>query len=82
MDFSKKEIPQPNYVMHTMHCARNITLCKVCNEPIPKLEYETHREKCRKREPKKPSPPPIALENSVYFQQRKASSYSQSFVFV
>ncbi|XP_048521998.1 TRAF-type zinc finger domain-containing protein 1 [Dendroctonus ponderosae] len=68
----KKEIPQPNYVMHTMHCARNITLCKVCNEPIPKLEYETHRETCRNREPKKPSPPPISLENSSYFQQRKA----------
>ncbi|XP_050305356.1 TRAF-type zinc finger domain-containing protein 1-like isoform X2 [Anthonomus grandis grandis] len=67
----KKEIPQPNYVMHTMHCARNITLCKVCQEPIPKIEYETHREKC-KRAAKKPSPPPIALEQSNYFQQRKA----------
>ncbi|XP_076254426.1 uncharacterized protein LOC143192758 isoform X1 [Rhynchophorus ferrugineus] len=65
----KKEIPQSNYVMHTMHCSRNITLCKICNEPIPKLEYEKHREKCAK--PKKPSPPPIALEKSIYFQKRK-----------
>ncbi|KAL1502842.1 hypothetical protein ABEB36_007926 [Hypothenemus hampei] len=68
----KKEIPQQNYVMHTMHCARNITLCKVCNEPIPKIEYEIHREKCRKPIVKKLSPPPTNLENSHYFQHRKA----------
>ncbi|XP_066261418.1 TRAF-type zinc finger domain-containing protein 1-like isoform X3 [Euwallacea similis] len=67
----KKEIPQQNYVMHTMHCARNITLCKVCNEPIPKIEYEVHRENCRSIV-KKSIPPPLPIEKSSYFQQRKA----------
>lgn len=70
--FSKKEIPQQNYVMHTMHCARNITLCKQCNEPIPKAQFTEHEESCRPPKPKKPSPPPIALEKSSYFQTRKA----------
>lgn len=60
--------------MHTMHCARNITLCKVCNEPIPKIEYEDHREKCRKPVVVKPSPPPTSIENSSYFRQRKVRS--------
>lgn len=60
--------------MHTMHCARNITLCKVCNEPIPKIEYEDHREKCRKPVVVKPTLPPTSIENSSYFRQRKVRS--------
>lgn len=58
--------------MHTMHCARNITLCKQCNEPIPKAQFTEHEQSCRPPKPKKPSPPPIALEKSSYFQTRKA----------
>ena len=28
--------------MHTAHCARHITLCTKCNEPIPKREFQNH----------------------------------------
>lgn len=45
MTCSKKEIPQINYVMHTMHCARNISLCPICKEPIPKGDLEAHKAK-------------------------------------
>lgn len=58
--------------MHTMHCARNITLCKQCNEPIPKLQYPEHEKSCRPPKPKKPLVPPTQLEQSSYFQTRKA----------
>jgi len=30
--------------MHEMHCMRNITLCKHCNEPVPKGEIDQHFE--------------------------------------
>lgn len=71
--FSKKEIPQTNYVMHTMHCARNITLCKVCKEGIPKAQFEEHQKTCEKRRVVvKSPPPPTNLERSHYFQERKA----------
>ncbi|KAG5877116.1 hypothetical protein JTB14_020456 [Gonioctena quinquepunctata] len=43
----KKEIPHPNYVMHTMHCARNITLCKTCKEPFPKAQFADHEKSCK-----------------------------------
>lgn len=33
--------------MHTAHCARRITLCTTCKEPIPKDQIEQHR-KCHK----------------------------------
>lgn len=58
--------------MHTMHCARNITLCKQCNEPIPKLLFGDHEQKCRPPKPKIPPTPPSLLEQSSYFQSRKA----------
>ena len=33
-----------------VHCARNITLCKACDEPIPRAEYEEHvAEECPMR---------------------------------
>ena len=32
--------------MHTLHCIRNITLCTVCDEAIPKKEFEEHRQNC------------------------------------
>jgi hypothetical protein len=71
---SKKEIPQHNYVMHTAHCARNITLCHVCREPIPKNQFEAHKKSCVAVKPKtkKSEPPPVNLERSQYYQDRKA----------
>lgn len=60
--------------MHTAHCARNITLCQVCKEPIPKNQFEDHKKKCVAVKPKekKPQPVPTILENSSYFQERKS----------
>ncbi|KAJ8969566.1 hypothetical protein NQ314_001687 [Rhamnusium bicolor] len=70
---NKKEIPQFNYVMHSMHCARNITLCKNCKEGIPKAQFEEHKKICdRPKAVKKPLSPPTTLERSSYFQARKA----------
>ena len=30
--------------MHTAHCARNIALCPVCDEPVPKSGFDEHNE--------------------------------------
>ncbi|XP_072381658.1 uncharacterized protein [Diabrotica undecimpunctata] len=68
----KKEIPQPNYVMHTMHCARNITLCKVCKEPVPKGQFPDHEKTCKKPVEPKPLPPLTNFEKSSYYQTRKS----------
>ncbi|XP_023021846.2 TRAF-type zinc finger domain-containing protein 1 isoform X1 [Leptinotarsa decemlineata] len=68
----KKEIPQSNYVMHMMHCARNISLCKTCKEPVPKAQFADHELSCKKPAIIKKSPPPTVLEKSLYFQTRKA----------
>lgn len=57
--------------MHTVHCARNITLCKTCNEPFPKSQYDDHAKSCQKPILRKPSPPPTSIEKSSYYQQRK-----------
>lgn len=55
-----------------MHCARNITLCKHCNEPIPKSQFSEHEESCKPKKSEPPSSPPTQLEESTYFQTRKA----------
>ena len=44
--FSKRDIPCQSYQMHTLHCARNIALCDICDEPIPKREFEEHKKEC------------------------------------
>ena len=44
--FSKRDIPCKSYQMHTLHCIRNITLCSVCDEPIPKREFDDHKQQC------------------------------------
>lgn len=40
----KRDISAANFVMHEMHCMRNITLCKHCQEPVPKAEIKQHFE--------------------------------------
>ncbi|XP_032233578.2 TRAF-type zinc finger domain-containing protein 1 [Nematostella vectensis] len=40
----KRDIPGVNFVMHVNHCHRNITLCKICNEPFPTSQREDHFE--------------------------------------
>ncbi|KAK4878132.1 hypothetical protein RN001_010638 [Aquatica leii] len=68
----KREIPHHNYVMHSMHCARNISLCAKCKEPIPKSDIEKHTQLCKTSPPKlKPIESPSKLEQSSYFVARK-----------
>lgn len=31
--------------MHSVHCQRNLVLCKLCDEPYPKDLIEVHRQK-------------------------------------
>lgn len=42
--FSKKEVAEANFVMHEVHCQRNIVLCSKCDEPVPKVQLEEHIE--------------------------------------
>lgn len=61
--------------MHTAHCARNITLCQICKEPISKNLFDEHKKKCVAPKPKirKPEPQPLTnFEKSEYYQQRKS----------
>ena len=41
---SKREIVAANFMMHEVHCRRNISLCTRCGEPVPMIEMETHFE--------------------------------------
>ena len=41
-DFSKRDIAAANFVMHEVHCRRNIVLCEKCGEPVPRTEMEEH----------------------------------------
>ncbi|CAH1380176.1 unnamed protein product, partial [Tenebrio molitor] len=69
-----KKIPPHNYVLHTAHCARNITLCHLCTEPIPRNQFESHLKACvvAKQKKKPPPPSPIKLELSSYYREQKA----------
>lgn len=40
----RRDIPAANFVIHVTHCQRNLTLCKVCGEPVPTSQQEEHFE--------------------------------------
>ena len=62
--FSKRDIPCSNYQMHTAHCARHITLCQKCDEPVPKREFENHR--CQiETSPAPPQPPVTSVLQNI-----------------
>ena len=41
-EHSKRDIAESNYVIHEVHCQRNIVLCEQCHEPVPRVDLETH----------------------------------------
>ncbi|XP_040579444.1 uncharacterized protein [Lepeophtheirus salmonis] len=40
----KRDVPVSNYKMHTLHCARNISKCDICQEPVNSSDMETHKD--------------------------------------
>ncbi|KFV55021.1 TRAF-type zinc finger domain-containing protein 1, partial [Gavia stellata] len=40
----KKDILVANFIMHEIHCRRNIEVCRYCSELIPKSEMKNHIE--------------------------------------
>ncbi|KFV12413.1 TRAF-type zinc finger domain-containing protein 1, partial [Pterocles gutturalis] len=40
----KKDIPLANFIVHEIHCSRNIEVCRYCSESIPKSEIKNHME--------------------------------------
>ena len=38
----KREIAAVNFVMHEVHCRRNIVLCSICDEPVARSEMDDH----------------------------------------
>lgn len=61
--------------MHTAHCARKITLCQICKEPVPKNSFETHKKHCFAHKTKS-SPEPV----SSVSRSKIESSYQKKIV--
>ncbi|XP_066187697.1 TRAF-type zinc finger domain-containing protein 1 [Sylvia atricapilla] len=40
----KKDIPAVNFIIHEIHCRRNIEICPYCSDSIPKSEMKNHIE--------------------------------------
>ncbi|XP_061866257.1 TRAF-type zinc finger domain-containing protein 1 isoform X2 [Colius striatus] len=40
----KKDIPAVNFIIHEIHCSRNIQVCRRCGEPVPRSEMNHHME--------------------------------------
>ncbi|CAL4064954.1 unnamed protein product [Meganyctiphanes norvegica] len=38
----QKDVAENNFTMHSVHCQRNIVVCAMCQESVPKSQYQIH----------------------------------------
>ena len=51
MIYSKRDISAANFLMHEVHCRRNIVLCDRCDEPFPRSQLTNHVQEAHATEP-------------------------------